>query len=158
VKQAPRSELPALRSCVLNALTLAYEFRGGGDEESVDLMDEANGVLLAVVMKLSESQFRPLYAKLREWRGDVVSEGDVALKRCAFWSLSAVLSTELRSIFLPCLRTVLSDSVDDRVSKIVLNVWLDYCTVLRITCNLKKSFSYHRNICWLVPQTMVLQE
>ena len=124
VKQAPRSELPSLQSCIVKALTLAYEFRGSCDEESVDLMDGANGVLLAMVMKLSESELRPLYAKLREWRGDVVSEGDVALKRWAFWSLSAILSTELRGIFLPCLGTVLSDSVDDLVSKIVLDLAL----------------------------------
>jgi U3 small nucleolar RNA-associated protein 10 len=134
VQQAPRSELPSLRSWILWALTLAYEFRGGGggggdDDESVDLVDEANGVLLAVVMKLSESQLRPLYVKLREWRGDVVSEPedeDVALKRRAFWSLSAVLSTELRGIFLPCLSTAVSDSVNDLVSEIVLFLALEH--------------------------------
>jgi BP28CT (NUC211) domain len=84
VKRAPRSELSALRNCVLKALTLAYEFRGDGDEESIDLMNEANEVLLGVVMKLSESQLHPLYAKLREWRGVVVSEEEIALKRCVF--------------------------------------------------------------------------
>jgi hypothetical protein len=127
LQQAPRSELPALQNFILKVLTLAYEFHGGGDDEIVDLVDEANGVLLAMVMKLSESQLLPLYVKLRGWRGDVVSEPedkDIVLKRRPFWSLSAILSSELRAIFLPCLSTVFSDSIKDLVSEIML------CTVL----------------------------
>lgn len=61
--------------------------------------------------------------KLQEWRGDVASEPedeDVVLKRRPFWSLSTILSSELWSIFLPCLSTVVSDSVNDLVSKIML--------------------------------------
>jgi hypothetical protein len=120
VQQAPRSEVPALRCWLLKALTLAYEFRGvGADGESVDLIDEANDVLLALIMKLSEAQLRPLYAKLRDWRGDLESEmrdSDVAIRRHAFWSMSALLSSQLRSIFLPCLSTVVSDAVQELVS------------------------------------------
>lgn len=60
VQQAPRSELPALQRFILGALTLAYEFRDGGEDKIVDLVDEANGNLLTVVMKMSESQLLPL--------------------------------------------------------------------------------------------------
>lgn len=120
VQQAPRSEVPALRSWLLKALTLAYEFCGAdSDGESINLVEEANDVLLALVMKLSEAQLRPLFAKLREWRGDLDSEmtdSNFSMKRYAFWSLSALLSEQLRSIFLPCLSTVVSDAVDELVS------------------------------------------
>ena len=122
VQQAPRSEVPALRSWLLKALTLAYEFRGvDADGETVDVIDEANEVLLALVMKLCEAQLRPLYAKLREWRGDIESDMDdsnIAKKKHAFWSMSALLSSQLRSIFLPCLSMVVSDAVEELVCNV----------------------------------------
>ena len=86
-----------------------------------------------MVMKLSEAQLRPLYARLREWKGigglddgehdekqtfspsSVLSSLGVT-RRYAFWSLSAALGKELRSIFLPLLTSVISDVVDELVS------------------------------------------
>ena len=115
VQESPRSEVPSLRSWILKSLTVAYEFRG----EDANLVTEANDVLLALVMKLSESQLRPMYAKLREWRGDLDSDMNssaLAVKRYAFWCMSSLLSSQLRTIFLPCLSTVVSDVVDELVS------------------------------------------
>ena len=59
-------------------------------------------------MKLSEAQLRPVYAKLRAWRGD-----DNASRKFAFWSISSVLPKELKSIFLPCLSTVVDDVLQE---------------------------------------------
>ena len=97
---------------------LAYGFEGD-DGSSTQMLQTANKCLLSLVMKLSEAQLRPLYARLREWRGDIgdKSEGAVAsVRRYAFWSLSAELSKSLRSIFLPCLTSVLTDVIDELVS------------------------------------------
>lgn len=80
------------------------------------MLQGANRCLLSLVMKMSEAQLRPLYARLREWRGDI-EDGTKRLvtstRRHAFWSLSAELSKSLRSIFLPCLTSVLSDVLDE---------------------------------------------
>jgi hypothetical protein len=72
------------------------------------LIEVANQVLLSLVMKLSEAQLRPVYAKLRAWRGD-----DNAFRKFAFWSISSVLPKELKSIFLPCLSTVVDDVLQE---------------------------------------------
>jgi U3 small nucleolar RNA-associated protein 10 len=50
---------------------------------------------------------------LREWRGelDKTNPEKNATKRYAFWSLSARLSKQLRSIFLPCLSMVVDEAV-----------------------------------------------
>jgi hypothetical protein len=125
VQEAPRNEVPALRGWLLKAMTFAYEFCGENDDGMrVNLVTEANDVLLAMVMKLSEAQLLPLYAKLREWKGDLQSEtgsSDLATKRHAFWSMSSLLSLHLRSIFLPCLGTVISDAIDELVSIMCLS-------------------------------------
>ena len=39
-----------------------------------------------------------------------------SIRRYAFWSLSAELSKNLRSIFLPCLISVITDVIDELVS------------------------------------------
>ena len=77
---------------------------------------DANNCFLSLVMKLSEAQLRPLYARLREWRGDIGDSStgvSSTARRHAFWSLSAELSKSLRSIFLPCLTSVLPDVIDE---------------------------------------------
>jgi hypothetical protein len=74
--------------------------------------------MVGLIMKLSEAQLRPLYMKLREWRGDFDNDFQrrSCLRRQAFWKLSAVLSIELRSIFLPYMSSVLTDAISELVS------------------------------------------
>jgi U3 small nucleolar RNA-associated protein 10 len=115
IENASRADIGPLAGKIISSLAQAYSF----DCDAVtrtQLMDTANGTLLAMVMKLSEAQLRPLYARLREWRGDInTSASDTAAvrRRNAFWSLSAAMSKELRSIFLPCMSSVVSDVVKE---------------------------------------------
>lgn len=117
VGTSERSELPPVIGKIFNVLVAAYSYEGG-DEWKSRLLSDANKVLLSLVMKLSESQLRQLYARLREWRGDIKEEDDddsnqSSSRRVAFWTLSAALSKSLRSIFLPCLTSVLTDVIDE---------------------------------------------
>lgn len=126
VQSSPRSDISPLVGSILSALMIVYEY-DGSDEGRFALLASANECLLGVVMKLSEAQLRPLYARLREWRGELDESKNskvLVLKRHAFWSLSAALSKELRSIFLPCLSSVVTDVVDEldfAVSKLCFN-------------------------------------
>jgi U3 small nucleolar RNA-associated protein 10 len=111
VESSQRSELSPVIGKIFNSLVMAYGYEEDGST-NVQMLQTANKCLLSLVMKLSEAQLRPLYARLREWRGDIGDDSDSA--RCfAFWSLSAELSKSLRSIFLPCLTSVLTDVVDE---------------------------------------------
>ena len=116
VGTSERSELPPVIGKIFNVLVAAYSY-DGGDECKSRLLSDANKVLLSLVMKLSESQLRQLYARLREWRGDIKDGDDESNQSCsrrvAFWTLSAALSKSLRSIFLPCLTSVLTDVIDE---------------------------------------------
>ena len=119
VDSSKRSELSPVIGKIVNGVLMAYGY--DGDENSRrKMLQSANKCLLSLVMKLSEAQLRPLYARLREWRGaieDNEEEGSVSSnRRYAFWSLSAELSKNLRSIFLPCLTSVITDVIDELVS------------------------------------------
>jgi hypothetical protein len=54
-----------------------------------------------------------MHASLREWKGDLDQSQSErgASRRFTFWSLSARLSKDLRSIFLPCLNMVFDDVI-----------------------------------------------
>lgn len=111
IEKATRADLGPLAGKIINSLIQAYAFDSDMSTRC-ELIDIANGTLLAMVMKLSEAQLRPLYAKLREWRGEIerTDSDDLAVRRrSAFWSLSSAMSRELRSIFLPCMSTVVGD-------------------------------------------------
>ncbi|KAL7543016.1 hypothetical protein ACHAXR_012507 [Thalassiosira sp. AJA248-18] len=111
VESSQRSDLSPIIGKIFNGLVMAYGYEG--DEFSrPEMLRSANKCLLSLVMKLSEAQLRPLYARLREWRGDIEDESSSG-RRYAFWSLSAELSKSLRSIFLPCLTSVLTDVIDE---------------------------------------------
>lgn len=118
IEKATRKDLGPMAGKILSSLVQAYAF--DCDELTrTELISVANDTLLAMVMKLSEAQLRLLYAKLREWRGDIdTSQSDEAStrRRISFWSLSAAISRELRSIFLPCMSTVVCDIVKELVS------------------------------------------
>lgn len=120
ITQSSRSALSPLVGKVLNALLQAYNHDCSTTNERTELLKQSNETLLSLVLKLSESQLRPLYARLREWRGELDSSSNNALhatkKRYAFWSLSAAISQKLRNIFLPCMSSVVGDMVKELVS------------------------------------------
>jgi hypothetical protein len=118
IEKATRSDLGPMAGKIISSLVQAYAF-DCDIPTRIELINVANDTLLAMVMKLSEAQLRPLYTKLREWRGDLdtsQADGAAARRRNAFWSLSAAMSKELRSIFLPCMSTVVGDIVKELVS------------------------------------------
>jgi U3 small nucleolar RNA-associated protein 10 len=115
VESAPRSQLTPVIGKIIRGLVIAYGYEGE-DICRAEMLQQANKCLLSLVMKLSEAQLRPLYARLRNWRGDIEEESKTetsSVRRFAFWSLSAELSKSLRSIFLPCLTSVLADVFDE---------------------------------------------
>jgi hypothetical protein len=114
IENSSRADLTSVVGKIFNGLVTAYDSKG--NTESSNLLLNANKCLLSLVMKLSEAQLRPLYARLREWRGDIDSGGALSSRRYAFWSLSAELSKALKSIFFPCLTSVITDVVDELVS------------------------------------------
>lgn len=109
LENSTRADLTSVVGKIFNGLVSAYACEGDA-ESTIQLLQNANKCLLSLVMKLSETQLRPLYARLREWRGDISS------RRYAFWSLSAELSKALKSIFFPSLTSVITDLVDELVS------------------------------------------
>ena len=137
VAQSSRSVLTPLAGKVLNTLVQAYGYDYGSGRSQ--LLKEANATLLSMVMKLSESQLRPLYARLREWRGELDSSNSnkqLSVRRYAFWSLSAAMCNKLRNIFLPCMSTVVGDMVKELVSLIFSSYDLIIKTSPRLTIDL----------------------
>lgn len=120
VESSQRSELTPVVGKIFNGLVASYAYEVKEADDREKLLSNTNKCLLALVMKLSEAQLRPLYARLREWRGDIKYEKESSssshVRRSAFWNLSAELSKSLRSIFLPCLTSVITDVFDELVS------------------------------------------
>lgn len=96
-----RHEIGAVKAHVLKIILLSCDF-------DVSLMDHISKVLISMVMKISEAQLRSIYTSFREWRGD-----DNDSRKFAFWALSAALSKELKSIFIPCFTSVLNDAINE---------------------------------------------
>lgn len=114
IEKSKAAEVNSQTKALLNALTRTYDMYGKSpDREGV--FGHANDVMLALILKLSEVELRSLYSDLRDWRGNVdkSSPNNLALRRSAFWSLSAMIGRKLRSIFLPCLSIVFSDVLDE---------------------------------------------
>ena len=111
-------ELAGQLGALLKAVTTTYDHECTEVGDRTTLLETANEAVLAMVMRLSEVHLRRLYAILRDWRGalDTTESEKFALRRHAFWSVSADLSKELRTIFLPCLGSVLTDAVEELVS------------------------------------------
>jgi len=111
IRNSSRPDLGPVAGKIVNALiqTYGYDFDG---LTNFKLLVTANGTLVALVLKLSEIQLRQLYAKFRQWVAtpDTLPASKVsALRRHSFYSLSAAMSKELRSIFLPCVSSVVGD-------------------------------------------------
>lgn len=106
---APQGDLASVRNYVVKGILLVYDFNAISIEEKKHLLDSVNGVALALVMKLSEVQLFDLFAKVREWRDDDMEKASE--RQYAFWSMTAILSKELRSIFFNCMSTVVADAV-----------------------------------------------
>jgi len=96
-----RHEIGAVKANVLKIILLSCDF-------DASLMDQISKALVAMVMKISEAQLRQIYTSFREWRGD-----DNSSRKFAFWALSAALSKELKSIFIPCFTSVLNDAISE---------------------------------------------
>jgi len=105
-KTSSRHEIGAVKSHVLKIILLSCDF-------DVSLMDFINKTLIAMIMKISEAQLRSIYTSIREWRGD-----DNHKRKFAFWALSAALSKELKSIFIPCFTSVLNDAIGELESAV----------------------------------------
>jgi len=119
IREASRDNLSLTVNKIFGALVSAFSYEGA-TEARQDLLSTANDTFMALVMKLSEAQLRPVYARFREWRGEFDAEnGDrsTAIRRYAFWSMSATLTKDLKGIFLPCLSSVVTDIVDELVSR-----------------------------------------
>ena len=116
IRTSKSSEVSGQINVVLKTAFHIFE-RDDVLEESSGLMDAADEMVISLVLKLSEVQLRTLYAKMRDWRGEVSQESTGAKQRIlAFWNLSSALSKQLKSIYLPCLATVFSDAVSELVS------------------------------------------
>lgn len=107
--KASITETAAQHSNILSVVTSACEYDGPFTARW-PLVQASIGVLLVMVMKLSEVQLRRTYVSLREWCGEL-EDGTMTSRRFAFWSLSSALAAELRSIFLPCLSAVANDAI-----------------------------------------------
>jgi hypothetical protein len=98
------------------------------EERRSSILEASNALLVNVVFKLTETQLRPLYAALRQWRGEILMDGDEdeedeaavvstvvgdILKRESFWKGTSALCSSLRSIFLPCVTTVVGDAGEE---------------------------------------------
>ena len=120
VKGSKGSQLSGQVGALFKTVTFVYD-NFNEEDESNSLHDASNKLILALVLKLSEVQLRKLYGRLREWRGavDEAYPKRMVARRAAFWSLSASLSKELQSIYLPCLSTVFSDAVEELVSPFI---------------------------------------
>jgi hypothetical protein len=117
VKESKGAELSSQVKMIVNAATFVFD-HGSTTKAGESLVDASNELLLALVLKLSEVQLRSLYARLREWRGDLDQSNpqESAARRAAFWGVSSCLGKQLKSIYLPCFSTVFSDAVGELVS------------------------------------------
>ena len=81
---------------------------------------------MALVLKLNENRFKPLFAELAEWGGnlpayaaasarDTVRAAAATARRCAWLALVSHLSRALRSVFTPYFQNVL-DTICDSVT------------------------------------------
>ena len=120
IANASSNDISSMLIDSLDVILVCFGFEGDG---RFGLLEDATKTLLSIVMKISEAQLRPLFSRLREWRGDIVKEieGETktsSIRRYAFWSMTAVLCRELRSLFLPCMSSVVGDIVEELVSAI----------------------------------------
>lgn len=126
IRNASRSDLSPLINVIVGAITSIYDRKVAYGKDQLTLISTSNQCILDLVMKLSEAQLRPLFARLREWRGELNETEDptptTIARRFAFWKLASSLSLELKGIFLPCMSSVFIDVVQElefAVSKLV---------------------------------------
>jgi len=115
IRNSSRPDLGPVAGKIVTALiqTYGYDFDG---QTNFKLLATANGTLVALVLKLSEVQLRQLYAKFRQWCATpdkLTAKKVCTLRKHSFYSLSAAMSKELRSIFLPCVSSVVGDIAKD---------------------------------------------
>lgn len=103
-------EAAAMRNMIFACVTKAMDVSGSLALDQNVLLGSKD-VILALVMKLSEGQLRQFFTSLRDWKNSSTSEPHEsnAPRREAFWFISAALAEKLRSLFLPCLSSVVDD-------------------------------------------------
>eukprot|EP00934_Nitzschia_sp_Nitz4_P001436 Nitzschia sp. Nitz4//scaffold231_size31564//6377//13062//NITZ4_007939-RA/size31564-augustus-gene-0.27-mRNA-1//-1//CDS//3329543290//1436//frame0 len=114
IENASGSKLASQLDTIFDAGTYMLEL-ATRTEFNWSLLEASNNMFLAFVLKLSEVHLRSLYTKLMAWRGSYNDKNaeTMAGRRTAFWSLSALLASKLKAIFLPCLTSTFSDAVDE---------------------------------------------
>lgn len=112
----------SLFSFLLKALDSrqAGSFAGAGGATHHAIESAAVQAMLALVMKLSESRFKPLFLRLLEWAGNLQADGTDAGadgsrgntgRVTALFSAVSGLAQRLRSVFVPYLRYLMDISV-----------------------------------------------
>lgn len=109
------STVNAHKELLLKLITNAFDYVDSNWAKVSAVIHTACDLLDTVVLKLSELQLRRIFALLRDWRMDLDSSQSPVRcqRRFAFWLACARLSKELRSIFLPCLSTVMDDLLSE---------------------------------------------
>jgi hypothetical protein len=104
-------EAGALISSLFTCITKALDL-DGTPETHTSVLKQASAVLVSFVLKLSEGQLRRVYTALKDWKNEAnpTPDSSNATRREAFWGISAALAEQLRSLFLPCISSVIDDS------------------------------------------------
>lgn len=114
VKTAKTAEISSHTQHILKVVFNAFEH--GSVSDSDEILSAGTDLVVAVVMKQSEVQFRTLFQKLWAWSSE-------QKQKYVLWQLSASLSKNLKTIFLPCLSTIFEDVVEELVSFVTFYLW-----------------------------------
>ncbi|KAL7558922.1 hypothetical protein ACA910_015499 [Epithemia clementina (nom. ined.)] len=101
----------SLRSSVFTCITKAIEQSNAPISAEHPVVKNTSAALVSFALKLSEGQLRRVYSVLREWKNEVTPSPDASnvARRLAFWAMSAALSGQIKSLFLPCVSVVVDD-------------------------------------------------
>jgi hypothetical protein len=111
VKSSKSAEVSSQTQPILEVVFYAVEH--GSVVDSDEILSASNDLVVSLVMKQSEVQFRTLFQKLCVWRSE-------HKHMYAFWNLCSSLSKNLKSIFLPCLTAIFEDVIEELVSFVTL--------------------------------------
>lgn len=103
-----------------------------------DVADAAGAALLALVLRLNEAQFKPLFLQLLEWAALLAPERPPLTDRVrVLYHLAALFASRLRALFVPYTGYLLDDALArlaasaDRAARLPPPVWADVLALLR---------------------------
>jgi len=104
----------------LNVPALVPLHNNSGDEMSLDDYDvivnlieqTTTDALTALVMKMSENTFRPIYLELLKWSSADAASGSCSRRQLSFFRMSVAMATNLKSLFLLFLGHVLDGAAE----------------------------------------------